>query len=78
MADAIPAVDRLLDLAGETRPDIRREQLHGAILNARTVGWSWRWVMVEVVRLLADPDGEPRDLNNAVADPLKSGRKANR
>lgn len=59
-----PALDELLDLAVKTRPDIRRDDLHGAVLAARTAGWNWPRVLVEVAQMLARGE-EPRDLRAA-------------
>lgn len=71
---AYPAHERLLDLAVETRRDIDRRQLHGAILAAGTAGWSWPRILVAVALMLAHGE-EPRDLIAATADPLKRGRR---
>ena len=69
---AVPAVDQLLDLAEETRPDIRRDDLHGAIIAIRTAGWPWPRILINVALMLAKGE-EPRDLRNAVtADPTAS------
>ena len=66
-----PAHEQLLDLAAETRPDIRRDQLHGAIIACHTAGWTWTRTLVAVAMMLAHGD-EPRDLLAASADPLKA------
>lgn len=65
-----PAHEQLLDLAAEARPDIRRDQLHGAIIACHTAGWTWSRTLVAVALMLAHGD-EPRDLLAASADPLK-------
>lgn len=61
--NCIPAVEQLLDLATATRPDIKRDDLHGAITGARTAGWSWELVLVKVAGMLARGE-DPRDIRN--------------
>lgn len=70
-----PAIDRLLDLAAESRPDIPRDKLHGAILAAQNAGWAWPRILITVALMLAHGE-EPRDLINATADPTKRRRPA--
>ena len=41
------------------------------ILAAHTAGWDWPRTLVEVARLIADPDAEPRHLLQALRDPLR-------
>lgn len=69
------ALERLLDLAGETRPDINRHDLQGAILAAETGGWGWGWILVEVAQMLARGE-TPYDLRNAARAPWRHNRKA--
>lgn len=61
---AQPALEELLDLAVKTRQDIRRDDLHGAVLAARAAGWTWARTLVEVAQMLARGE-EPRDLRTA-------------
>jgi hypothetical protein len=61
---AQPALDELLDLAEKTRPDINRMDLHGAIIAARTAGWTWSRTLKVVAQILADGE-TPYDLRNA-------------
>lgn len=66
------AVPALVVLALDVRPDWQETDLRSAIVAAATAGWDWPRVLVEVVRLLIDPDGSPRDLREASRDPLKA------
>ncbi|MFB4280813.1 hypothetical protein ACBJ59_36375 [Nonomuraea sp. MTCD27] len=68
------AVPALIALATGVRPDWNETDLQSAIVAAATAGWEWSRVLVEVVRLLVDPDGSPKDLREASRDPLKAGR----
>ncbi|MGH3382672.1 MAG: hypothetical protein ACRDP6_48885 [Actinoallomurus sp.] len=72
---ARPALDQLLDLAGATRPDIDRIDLHSAIIAARTVGWTWRRILKVVAQILADGE-TPYDLRNATLAPWQGGPRA--
>lgn len=67
----VPAVDALLHLAFETRPDIDPERLSGAILNARTVGMPWPRVLTETAGMLARGE-DHHDLNACVDSWRKS------
>lgn len=51
---------------GWTERDVR-----GVILAAHTAGWDWGRTLVEMARLIADPDAEPRHLLDTLRDPLK-------
>jgi hypothetical protein len=64
---ALPASERLLDLAEETRPDIDRADLQAALAACHSAGWTWPRTLAETARMLARGE-EPRDLRNA-ADP---------
>jgi hypothetical protein len=66
------AVPALIALAGAVRPDWQEDDLQAAIVAAATAGWDWPRVLVEVVRLLVDPEGSPRDLREASRDPKVS------
>lgn len=66
------AVPALIVLALDVRPDWQEIELRSAIIAAATAGWDWPRVLVEVVRLLVDPNGSPRDLREASRDPLKA------
>lgn len=68
------AVPALVALAATVRPDWDESDLQAAIVAAATAGWEWPRVLVEVVRLLVDPEGSPRDLREACRDPLKPHR----
>ncbi|MFC4006565.1 hypothetical protein ACFOY2_04990 [Nonomuraea purpurea] len=68
------AVPALVALSLAVRPDWQETDLRSAIVAAATAGWEWPRVLVEVVRLLVDPDGSPRDLREASRDPLKPSR----
>ena len=61
---AKPALEPLLDFATATRDDIDRADLHGAIIAARTAGWTWERTVVEVAQMLMRGE-EPRDLRAA-------------
>lgn len=66
---ALPATQRLLDLATETRPDLDRDDLEGAVVDAiRAHGWAW--TLAHTARMLARGE-DPRDLREAARDPLK-------
>lgn len=65
------AVDQLIELAGAVRPDWFRNEIRDAIVGAATAGWTWPRVLVELVRLMADPQGSPRELVAAASNPLK-------
>lgn len=69
---AQPAVDALLDLATETRPDINRDDLQGAITAARTSGWTWSRTLIAVAQMLAHGE-TPYDLRNATLQPWQGG-----
>ncbi len=66
---AAPA--ELAALACAMRPDWDAEAVADAILAARHAGWTWDHVLAETVRLMRSPDGSPRDLRRAAADPLR-------
>lgn len=65
------AVVSLVTLACEVRPDWNAADVQGAIVAAATAGWLWPRVLVEVARLMVDPDGAPRDLVHASQDPVR-------
>jgi hypothetical protein len=65
------AVAELTALALAARPDWDEQAVRGAILAAHTVGWDWTRTLVEMAKLIADPDAEPRHLRDEVRDPLK-------
>ena len=69
---AQPALDELLDLAVATRPDIDRDDLHGAILAARAVKWTWSRTLIAVAQMLAHGE-TPYDLRNATLTPWQGG-----
>ena len=65
-----PAPRELADLAVVVRPDRDRTLHEGAIAQARSSGWSFPRVLLEVVRLLVQDDSSPRDLTAAAREPL--------
>jgi hypothetical protein len=69
-ANVLPATRELTDLAVAVRPDFDRTQVEGAISAARSAGWSFPRVLLELVRLLVQDDSSPRDLTAAARDPL--------
>lgn len=69
---AQPALDQLLDLAEATRPDIDRLDLHGAVIAARTAGWTWSRTLIAVAQMLAHGE-TPYDLRNATLQPWQGG-----
>jgi hypothetical protein len=70
--DPIPdiqaAPDELVALARACRPAWDHDVLAGAILAAKSAGWTWDRTLAETVRLMRDPDGSPWDLKRAAAD----------
>ena len=66
-----PASRELTDLAVTMRPDWDRDDLSGALVAAKTAGWSWERTFREVSRLLLLDDGEPAALRHAAATPLR-------
>lgn len=62
--DCVPAVDRLLDLACETRRDLDRQALHGLVLDLQANGWTWPQTLVGVMGMCARGE-DLRDLRNA-------------
>jgi hypothetical protein len=69
-ANVQPAARELTDLAIAVRKDWDRTLLEGAIAQARSSGWSFPRVLLEVVRLLLVEDSSPRDLTAAARTPL--------
>lgn len=63
------AVLPLIALAVEVRPDWQRSDVWAAINSAASAGWDWPRVLVEVARLLTDPNAAPRDLVEASRPP---------
>ena len=76
MTPVHPAPLQLADLAAVMRPDWDRNQLEGAIAQARTSGWSWPRVFMETARLLVMEDSSPRDLTEAARDQTAPRRPA--
>lgn len=70
----VPARAELVALVTATRSDWQAADVHAAITHAGNTGMTWRRVMVELVRLAADPDAEPRDVVIDHRDPLYRGR----
>ena len=68
MSPIHPAPSQLADLAAAMRPDWDRTQFEGAVAAARTGGWSWPRLFMEVARLLVQEDSSPRDLTEAARD----------
>lgn len=62
---AQPALEQLLDLATQTRPDINRDDLQGALIDARDNGCPWGWTLVTTAQILARGE-TPYDLHQAV------------
>lgn len=60
------ALDELIDLAVAVREDWMRTDVQAAALAAANVGVTWEQALVGLVRLMVDPEAEPRDL---VPDP---------
>ena len=71
MSPVHPAPAQLADLAAVMRPDWDQDRLKGAISGARSSGWSWPRVFIEVARLLVQEDSSPADLTNAARSPLE-------
>jgi hypothetical protein len=69
-ANVQPAARELTDLAVAARKDWDRTQVEGAISSARSSGWSFPRVLLEVARLLVQEDSSPRDLTAAAREPL--------
>jgi hypothetical protein len=69
-ANVQPAARELTDLAVAARKDWDRTQVEGAISSARSSGWSFPRVLLEVARLLVQEDSSPRDLTAAARAPL--------
>jgi hypothetical protein len=74
---ARPAMAELLDLAGQTRPDIDRRDLEGALIDAHDAGCTWGWTLVTTAQILARGE-TPYDLRNAIAERrrVRTGRPA--
>lgn len=53
------------------RDDWDRDDMTGAVTAARSSGWTWERLTLETARLMADPEGAPRDLREACRDPLE-------
>lgn len=60
----------LLALAAVIRPDVRTDDLEGAILACGSAGWTWRRTVCETVLMLCR-DEWPSDLRTATLSPLK-------
>lgn len=65
-----PALQELVALAAAMREDWNPDQITGAVLAARTAGWSWERTVVTFAVLMTTDDAEPRDLLEATRDPL--------
>jgi len=66
-----PAIPELTALALATRPGWTETAVTGAILAAKTAGWSWPRTLTRMARLAADPDAEPQQMLDELRDPLK-------
>jgi hypothetical protein len=66
-----PAAAELTALALAARPGWTETAVTGAILAAKTAGWSWPRTLTRMARLVADPDAEPQQMLDELRDPLK-------
>lgn len=66
-----PALAELIALAAAVRPDWDATALRDALVACHTAGWAWTRTLRETVRLLCDPESEPRDLTMAARNPLQ-------
>ena len=71
MSEIQPAIPELTALALATRPGWTETAVTGAILAAKTAGWSWPRTLTRMARLAADPDAEPQQMLDELRDPLK-------
>lgn len=69
----LPSLQKLLDLAEDTRPDLDRDVLQGVLVGYRDAGTPWRKLMVQTVLMLAHGD-DVRELRAALNDPTKPRR----
>lgn len=65
------AVPELTALALAARPGWTETAVTGAIMAAKTAGWSWPRTLTRMARLVADPDAEPQQMLDELRDPLK-------
>jgi hypothetical protein len=65
------AAAELTALALASRPGWTEREVRGAILAAHTAGWDWPRTLVEMARLIADPQAQPRQLLDELRDPLR-------
>jgi hypothetical protein len=76
MTSTHPALQRLLDLVCESRPDIDRGELEQVLSGALAEGWRWEPVLMQACGMVARHE-ELRDLRNALQYPPQ-GRGAAR
>lgn len=67
------ALAELIDLAAAVRPDWHRDQVQGAVMDAKMSGLTWSQALVGMVRLLVDPDATPGELVPVKLDPQRPG-----
>lgn len=65
MSAPLPASAELIALAATARPDWPDGSVREALARAHASGMAWGQVLVEMGRLLADPDGTPSELAHA-------------
>lgn len=66
----VPSPMELADLAEVMRPGWRRPQFEGALEACRASGWPWPRTFRVAALVMADEDGEPRDILAAAQSPL--------
>ncbi len=69
------SVTALASFAAEVRPDWDASAITGAILAAQRAGWSWKRILSEVSRMIADDEDDPRSLLDAARLPLDGGTR---
>lgn len=69
---AQPAMQQLLDLAMATRPDLDRDDLHGALMVLHAAGWHWPKVLTAVAGMCARGE-TPHDLRAAARATSRAG-----
>jgi hypothetical protein len=65
--------DAVLDYTSRLRPDVDRRDLEGALLALEAAGWIWPRI-VNATHLMITRLETPRDLRNALRDPIQQRR----